>query len=456
MTSKSTSSNTKASIFSVSELNRLARTSLEKDFSSIRIEGEVSDLIQHRSGHWYFTLKDDQAQLRAAMFRSSNQKVSFKPENGQQVLLSGKLSIYEARGSYQFIANSMELDGKGQLQRNFDQLKKELSSQGLFDAIHKKSLPEFPKQIAIVTSPQGAAIKDITSTFARRFPSIELILVPVAVQGDSAAASIATAITQLNQAAKDKNSSIKPDAIIIGRGGGSIEDLWAFNEAIVAHAIFNSNLPIVSAVGHETDFTISDYIADVRAATPTAAAELLSPNTDELFASFNSYLTYLKKAITKQLSHQQLSLNAIRNQLKHPGDRIQQQIQMLDHLDNRLQRSLNDQLTKHKQQLRQHRHSLQVHSPETRIQQQKLQVNYYQQQLNTAISVQIEKYRHRCVQLASAIDIVSPLATLSRGYCIVEKEDGSIVHSRNQVAIGDKINNRISDGVLQSEVKEIV
>lgn len=264
-------------VLSVSQLNRRAKMLLETQLPLLWIEGEISNLSQPSSGHWYFTLKDSAAQIRCAMFKGRNSRVRFAAQHGQQVLVRAKVSLYEGRGDYQLIVEHMEEAGIGALQRAFDELKYKLEQEGLFLEEHKKPLPTQPKRVALITSPTGAAVQDMVSVFARRYPLIDLVILPVAVQGVEAPAQIARAI---NMACRMRNI----EAIIVGRGGGSLEDLWAFNEEVVARAIFASKIPLVSAVGHETDFTIADFVADSRAPTPSAAAELLSPDREEILS----------------------------------------------------------------------------------------------------------------------------------------------------------------------------
>ncbi|MBT8151518.1 MAG: exodeoxyribonuclease VII large subunit [Gammaproteobacteria bacterium] len=449
-------------IYTVGELNRLARNTLEKNFSGIAVEGEISDLIQHRSGHWYFTLKDKDAQLRVAMFRSSNQRVRFEVENGLQVLLKGRASIYEPRGSYQFIAEAMSPAGLGKLQLAFEQLKAKLGEAGLFDADRKQALPALPTQIAVITSPQGAAIRDIQSTFARRMPGIELIVLPVAVQGDGAADQIAAAIALANQLAAgtrrphNKDVSIKPDAIIVARGGGSLEDLWSFNEEVVARAIAKSRLPVVSAVGHETDFTIADFVADARAATPTAAAELLSPDRSELNLQLHAQTRRLQRAMLHAYSRQVARIAELKARLRHPGDTLQQQSQRLDHLDTRLRNVQAQLLYAAKARLETSRAALAHYSPANKSRDLREKLGALQRRLNTAMHRVMEQRQHRADKLASNLHIVSPLATLQRGYAIVFDEQGKLLRSSAATQAGASIKAGLADGTLRCTVDEIL
>ncbi len=449
-------------VWSVTELNQLARASLEQSFSGIFVEGEISDLIQHRSGHWYFTLKDEGAQLRTAMFRFQNRSVRFQPENGQQVLLTGKLSLYEPRGSYQFIAQRMEPAGLGKLQQQYDQLKQQLSEQGLFETKNKQSLPGFPRQIVVITSPQGAAITDIQTTFARRCSSVKLIVIPVAVQGEGSAQQIADAIDLANEwAVENKQSSesdeltpdtVRPDAIIVGRGGGSLEDLWAFNEAVVAHAIHRSRLPVVSAVGHESDVTIADFVADVRAATPTAAAEILSPDQQALQHRSNQLYSRLQNSLLNHIDHAKALLAALSARVKHPSYQLSQYLQRVDQLDSAMQRAILQKLQFNQQLFKQHQIRLQSLSPLLVINQQQQAVHQLSERLFRSMNAIFHTQNQRWLHLSGTLHVVSPLATLDRGYAIVTAKNGEIIQSHRHLSIGEKVTTRLRQGTFTSIV----
>lgn len=454
----------KTSILTVTQLNQRARDCLENNFAGIDVEGEISDLVQHRSGHWYFTLKDEKSQLRSAMFKFQNKSVRFQPEDGQQVRVKGKLSLYAPRGSYQFIVERMHPAGSGQLQQAFDALKIKLSQQGWFAAENKQTLPSLAKQVVIITSPQGAAIRDMQTTFARRFAGIRLLLIPVPVQGEGAAEAIAEAIFKANQWAKiaDKNKPLlragqnpevlAPEAIIIGRGGGSLEDLWAFNELCVAEAIHKSELPIVSAVGHETDTTIADLVADVRAATPTAAAELLSPDSAALQRQIASLFAQLKRQIHYRINQTQSSLNGLAQRVKHPSHQLNQQLQRVDQLDNKLfqlmQHSLADKIT----QVQHLEQRLLVSSPAEAIHQRQLDTQNLQHRLSRAITSALHSRQLEWRRLVETLHVVSPLATLSRGYAIVSDASGNILRTHKAANKGDTINAVLADGEIQCVV----
>ncbi len=320
-------------IFSVSQLNRSVRHLIETQLPLLWVEGEISNFARPASGHWYLTLKDDQAQVRCAMFRNTNQRVGFKPANGTQVLIRCRAGLYEGRGEYQLVIEHMEEAGFGALQRQFEQLKQQLTAEGLFDNQHKKPMPESVRHIGVITSATGAAVKDILSVLNRRFPAIKISIFPTAVQGAPAAAQIVDAISNANRHGQC-------DALIVGRGGGSLEDLWPFNEEIVARAIFASEIPIVSAVGHEVDFTIADFVADLRAPTPSAAAELLSPDGEDMLNQFEGFEILLGEAMVRKIRQLEQRTDYLQKRLQHPGRKLQEQAQHLDHLDIRLRRAI--------------------------------------------------------------------------------------------------------------------
>ena len=323
-------------ILSVSSLNRMARSLLESNFPAVIVEGEISNLAIPSSGHWYLTLKDKSSQIRCAMFVNRNRMVRFKPQNGNQIIVRGRLSIYEGRGDYQLLLDGMEEAGDGALQRAFEQLKAKLLGEGLFADTQKQTMLSHYQHVGVITSATGAAIQDILSVFARRFPATRITLLPVAVQGKDAADEIVNAI----QLANKLTEKLGIEALIIGRGGGSLEDLQAFNEERVARAIFASELPICSAVGHEVDFTIADFVADLRAPTPSAAAEQLSPDQAEYFELLFTYNTQFQSAIKLAIRQGTQRLVWIAKQLKHPDRRLQEQAQNLDRLDLRLRKAM--------------------------------------------------------------------------------------------------------------------
>lgn len=389
-------------VFTVSQLNREVRAVLEGGFPLIWVEGEISNLARPASGHLYFSLKDDAAQVRCAMWRNRNQLLRFKPADGQRVLARARISLYEPRGEYQLQIESLEEAGFGALQRAFEALKARLQAEGLFDAARKKPLPALPRRIGVITSLSGAALHDILSTLTRRWPSVEVILYPVPVQGAGAAEQIAAALALANRRGEC-------DLVIAGRGGGSLEDLWAFNEEIVARAIATSAIPVISAVGHEVDVTIADFVADARAPTPTGAAEMAVPEQAEWLRGLDAQARRLTLALQARLRQGAAQLDALHRHLRlaHPGARLTQHSQRLDELEQRLRGG-------------------------------------WQRQLQT--------HQTRLTGLARALQAVSPLATLGRGYAIVRGAGGRVLRAATDTAPGDTIEAQLSQGRLRATV----
>ena len=441
----------KRETLTITQLNRQAKRLLEGQFPSVWVAGEISNLARPSSGHWYFSLKDSGAQVRCAMFRSNNARLRFNVDAGQQVLARAKLSLYEARGDYQLIIEHMEPAGDGALALAFEQLKNKLQQLGWFDASYKKPLPSLPKHIAVITSPTGAAIRDILTVLARRFAGTQVTIFPVAVQGQGSANEIATAIATANALADEYGF----DVILTGRGGGSIEDLWSFNEEIVAHAIFHSELPVVSAVGHETDFTIADFVADARAPTPSAAAELLSPNSSDMMANFVGFEQLLKRSIQSHINTSKQQLGWLQSQLRHPGSRLQEHSQRLDELEVRLLNSWRNQ----RQQLH-----MKVEILEARLQQQtpKHLIRELLQKTNNLIQRLEKNCQHLLTQkqqrLKSAmhlLDTVSPLATLDRGYAITTNQQGNVAQNAEDLKVGETLYTRLAKGSVESTITKI-
>ena len=436
-------------IFSVSQLNRQARQLLETHLPLLWVEGELSNVSIPSSGHWYFTLKDDQAQVRCCMFRNRNMLVRFKPQQGQHVLLRARVSLYEGRGDYQIIAEHMEEAGSGALQRAFDELKHKLSQEGLFNEAHKKELPGLPKHIGVITSPTGAAIHDVLSVLERRFPGIPVTVIPVAVQGKESAPQIVKAIDLANRAGLF-------DVLLLTRGGGSMEDLWSFNEEIVARAIFNSELPIVSAVGHEVDFTIADFVADLRAPTPSAAAELLVPDADDWLDKFIGFEVLLEEAMLRRLQQWQKHLHNLRQRLRHPRERLEQQSQRLDNLELRLKNHVKHLLNDFKNRIRQLEIRQQAHHPQVRLQQLKERVAAHHQRLQTAQFRLIERKQQALGEAARMLNTLSPLNTLDRGYALVtDIATQKVITRSDQVAPGTAVNARVAQGEFVCRVESI-
>lgn len=435
-------------VMSVSELNQKVRMILEQHFATIWVEGEISNFASPSSGHWYFSLKDSGAQVRAAMFRNSNRRVAFRPKEGMQVLVRGKISLYAPRGDYQLIVDSMEEAGEGALRRAFEQLKAKLDKEGLFAEEHKKELPYWPSKIGVITSPTGAAIKDILHVLERRFPAIPVVIYPVAVQGEEAPSQIASAIATANRR-KDA------DVLIVGRGGGSLEDLWAFNEEIVARSIFDSVLPIISAVGHQIDFTIADFVADLRAPTPSAAAELASPDQQEWLEALSSYETILTQHLTRKLNDLGQRLDFLQRRLKHPGKELQEQRQRLQQLLTRLIKSNARHHQTQAQQLNFLNRRLLQNRPDKLIQQMQLKLAPLQKNLNRAMHDQLQLSNQQWQHLAQRLDTVSPLATLNRGYSITRNQNKEVIKDCNKVLVGDVINTMLANGEVSSKVVAI-
>lgn len=437
-------------VFSVTRLNREARAILEGYFPLIWVEGELSNLARPSSGHLYFSLKDKQAQVRCAMFKPRNQLLGFKPDNGMQVLARARVSLYEGRGEFQLIIEHMEEAGDGALRRAFEQLKHKLAAEGLFDAAHKKPLPVLPRCIGVVTSPTGAAIRDILSVLKRRFPAIPVLVYPVPVQGQGAAEKIAGAI---RLAAQRREC----DVLIISRGGGSLEDLWAFNEEVVARAIYNCELPVVSGVGHEIDFTIADFVADHRAATPSAAAEMVSPDQMDWLQQLRGFelrLTQqLRGVITR--NRQQLVWLEQRLQQQEPRRRLRNQAQRLDELEQRLKFAVQACLRHNTARLAQRLARLQHHAPTQRLAQLRTHSVQLTQRLHAALRLQLSQRRGQLTSLARALDAVSPLATLGRGYALVMRADGSVLRRAGDATIGERVEARLAEGQLICRVDDI-
>jgi exodeoxyribonuclease VII large subunit len=434
----------------VSQLNRQARTLLESHFDFVWVSGEISNFAAPSSGHWYFSLKDGGAQVRCAMFRNRNQRLRFSPGNGDAIRLRCRVSLYEGRGEFQLIVEHMEPIGAGALQAAFEALKGRLQAEGLFAPERKQPLPRQVNHLGIITSPTGAAIADILTVLKRRCPAIEVSLLPVAVQGESAAGEIAAAIANANR--WQREGKIQLDALIVGRGGGSLEDLWAFNEEAVARAIAASELPVVSAVGHEVDFSIADLVADHRAPTPSAAAELLSPDQREWLAQLTSIEKTLGQQIGRRIAAAATELGHLRRRLKHPGHQLREQAQRLDDLEQRLifaQRAGNQQ---RQSRLALARSRLHASSPSQQLIKMRREGEHLEYRLREAIQRKLELSKTRFAHLAQLLDNLSPLRTLERGYAIIADGDGVVVTQSSSVSKGDQLNARLAKGRLELTV----
>lgn len=432
-------------IFTVSQLNRSVKQVLEENFGLVWIQGEISNLARPASGHMYFSLKDRGAQVRCAMFRAKNAHIRFPLDNGVEVVARARVGMYEARGEYQLIVEALEPAGDGLLRLKFEELKHKLSLEGLFDEDNKFELPAFPQQIGVITSPTGAALQDILSTLKRRNPAIPIVVYPTAVQGDAAKSEIAQAIEVANE--RDEC-----DVLILARGGGSLEDLWAFNEEIVVRAIYDSEIPIVSGVGHEIDITLADFTADVRAPTPTAAAELCAPPLTSMLDELQSLEVALCRQMAQRLkeSFQQLILH--KSRLQHPGKRIEQLFQRCDELSERLPRALKNTLELKSSRATHLTSSLHRHSPSTTITFHKQQADQSVQRLMSALTLQLSKRRAVTQELERTLNAVSPYATLGRGYAILSDKDNNVARDADLYPIDTELDARLAKGTLSVKV----
>ncbi|MDD4863484.1 MAG: exodeoxyribonuclease VII large subunit [Alishewanella agri] len=438
-------------IYTVSRLNSEVRLTLELQFQQLWLVGEVSNFVAAASGHWYFSLKDQAAQVKVAMFKQANRYATVRPQNGQQVLIRARISVYEPRGEYQLLAEFIEPAGAGLLKQQFEQLKAKLAAEGLFAPERKQPLPINPRRVGVITSPTGAAVRDIITVLARRAPGIELIIYPCQVQGETAAAQLRNMLST----AIRRN---EVDVLIIGRGGGSIEDLWCFNDEALARAVADCPIPIVSAVGHEIDFALTDFVADVRAATPSAAAELVSPDQSQYLTALTQLQQRLSRAVRRQLAQQQPRLLQLQQRLQqlHPQRRLEQQQQRLDELQLRLQRRMQQHLQTARRQHSYLQQSLQHLSPAKAIKQQQLQLQQLAKRLQQAQQQQLKYSSQQLARLSAQLHTVSPLATLARGYSISFDSQQQALTSSAQLKVGDAINTRLAQGSFNAVVTQIV
>jgi exodeoxyribonuclease VII large subunit len=437
-------------IYTVSRLNSEVRLTLELQFQQLWLVGEVSNFVAAASGHWYFSLKDQAAQVKVAMFKQANRYATVRPQNGQQVLIRARISVYEPRGEYQLLAEFIEPAGAGLLKQQFEQLKAKLAAEGLFAPERKRPLPANPRRVGVITSPTGAAVRDIITVLARRAPGIELIIYPCQVQGETAAAQLRNMLST----AIRRN---EVDVLIIGRGGGSIEDLWCFNDEALARAVADCPIPIVSAVGHEIDFALTDFVADVRAATPSAAAELVSPDQSQYLVALTQLQQRLSRAVRRQLAQQQPRLMQLQQRLQqlHPQRRLEQQQQRLDELQLRLQRRMQQHLQTARRQHSYLQQSLQHLSPAKAIKQQQLQLQQLAKRLQQAQLQQLKQHKFNLIQLSKQLHTVSPLATLARGYSIAFDAQQQVVTRNSQLAPGDQVTVKLAEGAFEAEVKKL-
>jgi exodeoxyribonuclease VII large subunit len=433
-------------IYTVASLNRALRSNLEREFLTLRVSGEISGLSRASSGHLYFTLKDEFAQIRCAMFRMRHQLLTFEPRNGMEVIARARATLYEPRGECQLVVEGLQLAGDGALRQRFEALKQRLDSEGLFAEGRKRPLPPRPHCIGIVTSANGAALHDILTVIARRAPLIPVIIYPTRVQGEGAAEEIARQIAVAGQRREC-------DLLIVGRGGGSLEDLWAFNEEVVARAIVASPIPIVSAVGHEIDITIADGVADLRAATPSAAAELVTADQHQQLRQIIALNDRLQQAMRQRLCLLRQQIERCQQRLIHPARQIQQRSQRLDELLQRLIRSHTALHRQRQAQLATLHAQLQRHAPHHLLQHHRNQLAALKQRLEHAIQRQIQQRQQRLQLIAQALHLVSPLAVLERGYAIATTLEGQVIRHSESQRSGDQLHLRLQHGALLCRIE---
>jgi exodeoxyribonuclease VII large subunit len=437
-------------IYSVARLNREVRELLESGFGRIWVGGEISNLSRPPSGHLYFTLKDARAQVSCALFRNRAIRLGFEIENGTQVVVQAEVSLYEARGNFQLIVSHMEEAGDGALRRAFEQLKQRLHGEGLFETAHKRTLPLWPRCIGVVTSPSGAAIRDVLTVLKRRFPAIPVIIYPTLVQGEGAASQIVAALQTAQRRAEC-------DVLLLTRGGGSLEDLWPFNEESVARAVYDCTLPVLSAVGHEIDTVITDFVADQRAATPSAAAELLSPDQNQLTARFAQLEQHMVGRLGQTIKRRRERLDWLTGRIRqcHPGRRLQQQAQRLDELEQRRVRAWLHAHVQRQSRIDTAYAHLRQQSPRQRLHQFQALASQLAQRLKYCINIQLSTQREKLAVVSRALDAISPLATLQRGYSItLNSATGQVIHQASDATSGDILETRLSRGRIISQVRE--
>jgi exodeoxyribonuclease VII large subunit len=434
-------------IVSVSDINNLAKGLLEKDLSNVWIQGEISSFTAHGSGHWYFTIKDKKSSLSCVMFKFENQNVLFSPQVGDELILNGNISIYAPSGRYQFNVKHIEVFGEGALLKAFEDLKRKLSDEGLFEQERKKDIPPNPLSIGLITSETGAVFRDVINVLKRRSPFVILTLIESQMQGKTADKDICNAIKKANQ-----TSDL--DLIILARGGGSIEDLWCFNMESVARSIAESRLPIISAIGHETDFTISDFVADLRAPTPSAAAEIISQNHSNLSNSIIRLQTDLRSLLINKIGKLKNDLKNQTSLLRHPGEKLRETSQRLDNLESKM-KSLLVNITLEKQgRFERCVSTLKSASPLNLIKPNQNAITVYSMNLLNAMKMNIEKKKKIYLKNINTLEAVSPLSVLGRGYSIVSNEDNNIISSSADLKLKQKIRARFKEGQVIAEVVE--
>ncbi len=446
------SSQPQKNTFSVSELNRQAKTLLETHFDWVQVEGEIGDFTAASSGHWYFTLKDAGAQVRCAMFKRSNGRVNFNPGKGDVVKIRARVTLYEGRGEFQLICEHMTPAGDGALQLAFDRLKQQLADEGLFAQECKKNVPQDAQSIGIITSATGAALQDILTVLKRRSPRTAVYVLPVPVQGKGAATAIVQAIEQANTL--QQSGTLCLDLLIVGRGGGSLEDLWSFNEEIVARAIAVSALPIVSAVGHEIDFSIADFVADLRAPTPSAAAEMVTTDQQDWMQKFDQAQLTLGRVIKRRMVSEQQSLKQLRARLRWPGARLQQQRKELAQINQQLQRQLRTRLTAASVALQTLKARLSRHHQTEVLTQARRDVSNLQRTLSSHITGRLQREQQALRANRRLLESLSPLSTLERGYAIVTDPQGCVIRDSDKMDLGSVVAIRLARGKLSARIED--
>ena len=442
-----------ARVLTVAELTRAIRATLETKFGAVWVQGEVSNYKLHPSGHQYFTLKDQRAAISCVIFRNTLPPSAKPLSDGAQVQVHGNITVFEARGQYQLSVQILQTRGLGVLQAKFEALKRKLDADGLFDAAHKRPLPQFPKRIGIVTSPSGAAIRDMLNVLRRRAPALEVLISPVRVQGTGAASEIAVALRELTR----PNEAWKPlDLVVITRGGGSLEDLWEFNEEIVARAIYDSPIPVVSAVGHEIDFTIADFVADLRAPTPSAAAELIVPDAGELLRRVTELSSCLDRNLRNFISQSRTRLRFLseRTLLREPALRIRDGIQRVDLAKDSLGKLLTRFVPDARGRLAVHLRALQSHNPARELATCRAKVDELRRRMEATPAHFARSARQRFTKAEAMLRILGPNATLARGYSITTDAEGAVIRSATSVTPRTRVRTRLADGSFESEVVE--
>ena len=437
----------KSEILTVTQLNRRARLAIERQFETIWVSGELSNLSLPKSGHWYFTLKDEKAQVRCAMFANRNRSIQIQPTDGQQVLLRGKVSIYEGRGDFQIIADQIEAAGEGALRQAFEKLKVKLLNEGIFAKETKKPIPKSPKHIAVITSKSGAALQDVLSVWRRRYPIVTVTIIPSIVQGHEAETALINAI--------DKAEEIQPDTILLTRGGGSLEDLWCFNSEALARRINRCSIPLVSAVGHEIDVTIADFVADLRAPTPSAAAEMLTPDALDLIQELERNRQMITDRMRDEIEKRRLTLSAKSAQLIDPGSYIQQAAQRTDGLFERVSIAARSQQGRATQRFNNIEIRLKLIQPGNLVNRLHEAVASLYKRLGPGLTRIVHTQANKLDGLARTLDGVSPLPTMRRGYSIVRNNANEILKSSEQLRPGENINLQFIDGNAIAEVESI-